>query len=214
MLIYIIRHGETDANREGLLQGWSDHPLNGDGTSLAVETGEGMRGIHFDEVITSPQLRARQTAELVMKASGNENAPVSFDDRIKELCMGDYEGKRFKGERCEVDPQLVLQFLHNPITAPSFPNGESIAHLMERTQSFLKELGARDDGKTYLVSTHGCALRAMLNFLYEKPESFWHGHVPYNCVVNIVEAKNGELKLIGDDVVYYDKAKCIDRYSS
>ena len=52
----------------------------------------------------------------------------------------------------------------------------------------------------------------MLNFIYDNPDDFWHGHVPYNCVVNIVEAANGEINLVGDDVIYYDKRFCVDRY--
>jgi broad specificity phosphatase PhoE len=78
----------------------------------------------------------------------------------------------------------------------------------------LKELIAKDDGKTYLVSTHGCALRAMLNFLYEYPEDYWHGHVPYNCCVNIIEVKNGAATLIADDLIYYDQDIAIDRYKT
>lgn len=49
MLIYIIRHGETDLNAKGILQGWLDEPLNGNGRKLATITGREMRNIHFDE---------------------------------------------------------------------------------------------------------------------------------------------------------------------
>ena len=71
---------------------------------------------------------------------------------------------------------------------------------------------SKDDGKTYLVSTHGCALRAMLNFMYEYPGDYWHGHVPYNCCVNVIEVKNGVATLIADDLIYYDQDMAIDRY--
>ena len=52
----------------------------------------------------------------------------------------------------------------------------------------------------------------MLNPLYEHPEDFWHGRVPYNCTVSIVEAHNGNMKLIADDKLYYDPDLVIDRY--
>ena len=77
---------------------------------------------------------------------------------------------------------------------------------------FLRELAARDDGKTYLVATHGCALRCMLNPFYEDPSDFWQGRVPYNCSVNKIEANAGELKLVEMDKVYYDLAETVDRY--
>ncbi|MBQ3488259.1 MAG: histidine phosphatase family protein, partial [Clostridia bacterium] len=59
----------------------------------------------------------------------------------------------------------------------------------------------------------GCALRAMLNYLYEDPSDFWHMHVPYNCAVSIVEGRNGRGRLIGDDVIYYDRSQIVDRYA-
>ena len=82
-------------------------------------------------------------------------------------------------------------FFTEPFHFTGCPNGESIAEVCERTQSFLKELIKRDDDKTYLVTTHGFALRGMLNYLYEDPSDYWHGHVPYNCAVNIIEANHG-----------------------
>lgn len=63
-----------------------------------------------------------------------------------------------------------------------------------------------------MISTHGCALRGMLNWLYINPEDYWHGHVPYNCAVNIVRSENGSVELIADDVILYDRKYCIDRY--
>ena len=208
--IYIIRHGETDANKEGRLQGWSDWDLNEMGVLLARETGRALKGTSFDLCVTSPLKRALQTAQIVLEESGNGSCPLLYEDDIREINMGRYEGKLIKGDP-EVDMSLARAFLYDPISCPAFPEGESISQLMERTQRFLKEL-AKKDYETVLVSTHGCALRAMLNFLYENKEDFWHGHVPYNCCINIVEAENGELKLAAEDLIFYDEALCIDRY--
>ena len=84
MQIYIIRHGETALNAKGLLQGITDEPLNRNGISLAAETGRNLRGITFDACISSPLTRARQTAEILLRESGNEGVPIEFDDRIME----------------------------------------------------------------------------------------------------------------------------------
>ena len=204
MRIYIIRHGETDANKKGYAHGWTDGLLNENGKILAQITGRGMKGIRFDRCISSPLIRARETAKIILRESDN-NVSISFDDRIKEMNFGSLEGINIRDEK-------VLRFLKEPILDYRFPNGESIAEVMGRTQDFLKELIARDDDKTYLVSTHGCALRAMLNFLYEDPDDYWHGHVPYNCCVNIIDVKDGAATLIADDMVYYDQEMVIDRY--
>ena len=204
MRIYIVRHGETNANKEGYLQGWSNGPLNENGRLLSEITGRGMKGIRFDHCISSPLSRAKKTAEIILGKSDN-SVSVSTDDRLKEINFG-------SAERMNIRDENVVRFLKNPVFDFRFPDGESIADVMERTQDFLKELIAKDDGKTYLVSTHGCALRSMLNFLYEDPEDYWHGHVPYNCCVNIIDVKDGAAELIADDKIYYDRELAVDRY--
>ena len=204
MRIYIVRHGETEANKQGYVQGWTDVPLNENGRILAELTGRGMKSIHFDHCFSSPLIRAKETAEILLRESGN-NISISFDDRIKEMNFGSFEGISVRDEQ-------VAQFLKDPVVDFKIPGGESIQEVMKRTQEFLKELIAKDDNKTYLVSTHGCALRAMLNFLYDNPEDYWHKHIPYNCCVNIVDAKDGAVTLIADDKIYYDPELAIDRY--
>ena len=56
--------------------------------------------------------------------------------------------------------------------------------------------------KTIMIATHGCAARALLQNVYEDDLGFWHGCVPPNCAVNIVEVTDGKAKLIGEDQVY------------
>ena len=204
MRIYIVRHGETEANKNGYLQGWTDVPLNENGRFIAELTGRGLKDIRFDHCISSPLIRAKETAEILLRESGN-SVSISFDDRIKEMNFGSFEGMSVRDEK-------LIQFLMEPVVDYKFPDGESFQEVMKRTQEFLKELIAKDDGKTYLVSTHGCALRAMLNFLYEDKDDYWHGHVPYNCCVNIIDVKNGTVTLIADDIIYYDPKLAFDRY--
>ena len=207
MLIYIIRHGETDLNVKGVLQGWVDEPLNESGMRLARITGEKMAGIRFDGCFSSPLQRAAETARIVLEASGND-LPIQYDDRLREISFGVAEGRH----RSTLGEQ-GRRFFEEPFRYEPFPGGESIRQVCARTQGFLKELLRRDDGKTYLLSTHGCALRAMLNYLYEDPSDFWHMHVPYNCAVSIVEGRNGQGRLVGDDVIYYDRSQIVDRYA-
>ena len=208
--IYIIRHGETELNALAIMQGWLNASLNESGRFLSAETGRALKNVHFDECISSPLARARETAEILLRESGNENTPLTFDDRIKEISFGTSEGKKM--DEADLPPEEARKFFTDPFHFRGFPKGETIAQLCERTQDFMRELIARDDGKTYLLATHGCALRAMLNPLYEDRSDFWHHHVPYNCVINIIEAESGKAKLVEDDRVYYDPKYCVDRY--
>lgn len=205
MQIYIIRHGETALNAKGIMQGITDEPLNQKGIDLAAETGRNMRDIHFDACISSPLVRAKQTAEILLRESGNEDTPIEYDERIMEFNCGEME-------LSEPVTEFHHRFFTEPIGFEGFPGGESIAQICDRTQEFLRELISRDDDRTYLVSTHGCALRAMLNVLYDDPSDFWHGKTPYNCVINIVEAHGGEAKLVVDDKIFYDPQWVVDRY--
>ncbi len=214
MKIYVIRHGETDTNKQEMLQGQCDDPINENGVLLAEITGRAMRGIRFDGCISSPLQRATKTAEIVLRESGNGDVPIETDDRLMEIEFGEWEHKHLKPEYGEVDPELLEIFYHDTLRFPGAAGGESIDDVCRRTQAALKELIARDDGRTWLVSMHGCSLRAMLNFLYDDPSDFWHGHVPYNCSVTIIEAEGGKACIIQDDIVYYDRSLIVDRYAA
>ena len=215
MRIYVIRHGETQANERGILQGQSNSPLLESGLALARTTGEAMRDIRFDAAFSSPLPRALITALEVLVHSGNTNLKLHTDDRLLEFDMGDVEGKRFKPGESEVDPELTRAFFEDPFAFDGFPGGENVQDVLTRTQEFLRDLaaGKLGDYGTVLVSTHGFALRAMLNFLYPNPADFWQGHVPYNCSVSILEAGSDGLHLAEFDKVYYDPALCVDRYA-
>ena len=206
MKIYILRHGETALNAEGVMQGWLDEPLNENGRKLAALSGQAMKGIRFDRCISSPFVRATETAEILLRESGNA-ANIAIDDRIREIHFGDLEGKSLSemGEE-------GYQFYMDPFRFVGFPNGERIQDVCIRTQSFLKELIAKDDGKTYLISTHGCAMRAMVNYLKDDPSDYWYGHGPYNCSFTIIEAEGGKARITDVDKVYYDACLIVDHF--
>ena len=212
MKIYVMRHGETTGNKEGRLQGWLDNPLNEYGIKLAELTGEGMReaGITFDAVFSSSLSRAYETARIIIEKTGSD-AEIQVDDRIKEINMGDWEGKKFRPGESEIDTEESKKFFRNPLKASGFPGGEGVRAVMERTQEFLREVAAKDY-RSVLVSCHGCSLRSMLNFLYDDPDDFWHGRVPVNCAVSILKVADGNIRLVENDKVFYDESLVIDRY--
>ena len=213
MRIYIVRHGETESNREGVFQGRTDSRLLESGFELARQTGQALAGVRFDAAFSSPLSRAWSTARTVLDASGNGALELRPDDRLLEISMGEFEGKRFRPGEREVDAEASRLFFEDPFAFPGFPGGEDVHAVCARTQEFLHEL-AQCDWDTVLVSTHGFALRAMLNPLYADPGVFWQGHVPYNCSVSIVEGDAAGLRLLASDRVYYDPSLCVDRYAT
>ena len=212
MKVYVIRHGETSANVSGVFQGRLDTELLESGRALASAVGQALAGVRFDAAFASPLSRSQVTARALLDASGNGDVPVSIDERLYEISVGECEGKHFRPGECEVDEEYLHGYFDDPLHFDGFPGGESTREVCERTQAFLKELSSRDYD-TVLVSTHGFALRAMLNMVYDDPSDFWHGGVPLNCSVSIVETHDGRFTLVGDDVVYYDQSLTSDYYS-
>ena len=208
MKIYIVRHGETALNAKSVMQGRLDEPLNESGRELAVITGQNMKNVRFDVCISSPLKRAEETAKIILKESGND-IPVVFDDRITEIDFGELEGKRLS----EMGEQGYL-FYSDPLKFDGFPHGENVYDVRKRTGEFLEELISKNDGKTYLVSTHGCAMRAMVNGLFDDPSDFWRGHAPYNCSFTIIECDGGAPRITALDRVFYDKELIVDRFKT
>ena len=81
---------------------------------------------------------------------------------------------------------------------------ENISDILKRTREFWieKTTDPALADKTVLVSSHGCAVRALLQNIYQDPAHFWHGCVPPNCSINLVEVKDGKIRLLEEDKVY------------
>ncbi|MDO5147388.1 MAG: histidine phosphatase family protein [Eubacteriales bacterium] len=217
MKLYVIRHGETRLNVEGRLQGWIDEPLNENGRELARVTGESLKKVPFDMVITSPLKRARETGELAVAASCQyygRKVPLIEDDRIREIRWGSWDGLGCREDNFEIPSENFNRFYTDALHFEGAPDGESIRDVCERTGEFFREVLQKEEyqDKTILISLHGCALRAMLNPVYEDRENFWQERVPFNCAVSVLEAEGGRAKLLEKDKIYYDESLCIDNY--
>ncbi len=85
-----LRHGATDWNRQGRFQGRTDNPLNDDGTAQAHAAAEKLRAVELGHVVSSPLLRAVQTAEIIANVASKT---VTLDQGLIELDFGSFEGK-------------------------------------------------------------------------------------------------------------------------
>lgn len=215
MKLYLIRHGETDWNASKRLQGTTDIALNEKGEELAKKTCAGMADIPLDLIFTSPLKRAVRTAELVR---GKRNIPILAEERIREICFGDYEGLVHQGENCNIPDPAFQNFFEHPESYPTPPNGESLESLMKRTGEFLEELKNREElkGKNILLSSHGAAVRALLaNMERSDVAHFWGGGVHRNCAVSCAELRNGAYQVLWQNKIYYETKdevmKCVQK---
>lgn len=204
MLLYLIRHGETDYNKRKKNQGQIDIPLNDYGRELAEKTREGLLEVPFDLCICSPLGRARETAELILK--GRE-VPIITDDRIIEISFGKYEGRCWNPDSWdEAMPRDFQCFFDEPGRYAAPEDGESLEQLKQRTGDFLRDIGTREEYKDsiILVSTHGAALAGMVaNIKNLYVADFWGDGCNSNCGVTKVEIIDGKQKILAENVIYY-----------
>jgi broad specificity phosphatase PhoE len=137
--LLLVRHGETDWNADGRLQGQTDRPLNDFGRRQAQRLGEQLQGERLVAIYSSDLARARETAEIVGERLG---LPVVLDSGLREKDWGNWEGLTAV-ERDRVE------FV-----------GESTEAHQERTLDALRRISERhpDDGRV-LVVTHGGSMR-------------------------------------------------------
>ena len=175
MDIYVIRHGQTDANLRHELQGRRDIPLNERGREQAqrVRALLDERGIFFDRVYSSPLGRAVETAQIVSGGS----VPVETDDRLLEMDYGPYEGMNLRKPAPEV-VTFFSDFVRNPA-----PDGmEQLSSVTARAGKFIEEV-ARSSGERVLVSTHAILMKGILEYLTpDSCGSYWSKFIG-NCAV-------------------------------
>lgn len=201
MRLYIMRHGETAWNAQRKIQGVADIPLDEKGRKLAEITGRALRDVKFDLVITSPLCRAKETARLVIE---DRMIPWIEDQRIQEICFGVMEGMQISGSDHPQFQENLQKFFQDPWNFQAPENGESIEDVCRRTREFWNDMIHKEEYQedTILISSHGCASRALMQNVYQDHD-FWHGKVPPNCSINIVDVINGDVTLVAADKIYY-----------
>lgn len=157
-LITLLRHGESEGNSSGLLQGQSDFPLTSSGVDQARELAAFWKstGTKFDLIVSSPLLRASQTAEII---SNHLHAPIEFDPAWKERGFGRLQGSKLE-EIDHLEPRVDFFHPFNPIGG----NGESQLDLYIRACQALQKIILQPPG-SYLVVSHGGILNKALYFI-------------------------------------------------
>lgn len=200
MILYMMRHGETDWNRKHLFQGRTDIPLNENGRKVAELTREGLREVAFDIAFCSPLCRAKETAEIILQG---RDIKLIEDERIIEMGFGEYEATAMKQ-----DSEELRTFFEAPHLYRDTKGVESFEAVLEREKSFLEELIANPEyqDSTILIATHGAAIRGLVCVLKENSiADFWEGGVHKNCGMTIAEVRDGNVQILKEAVIAYDE---------
>lgn len=194
--VYLIRHGRTEWNELGLLQGWADSPLVEKGIVGAQRTGEALADVPFAACYSSLMKRAQDTAELII---GSRNIPHFHHKGLNEIYFGNWEGKAIAELR---EHPEYLQLGNSPKDYQALESqGETVEQLYQRvTNAFWQIVERHQHDEAILIVSHGLALTLLTAVLkgvhwhnFRDPEQ--HGFTA-NTAINIVEVEKGEAKLV------------------
>ena len=195
-VLYYVRHGETDLNRQGRLQGRRDIPLNAHGRRQAAECGVLLRDLFARDhrqaqdlkYVSSPLKRARETMEILRATLGLQAHDYEIDARLIEIAYGEWEGLTL--QEIEMRDASVLSARERDKWDFAPPGGESYRELANRIDSWYKSLTADT-----VVAAHGGGVRALM------------------AILNIVSEEQATHAQIAQDIVYVFADGKMSRYA-
>ena len=147
MKLYIIRHGQTDWNVEGKIQGRQDIPLNDMGRRQARALADGMKSRPVASVYSSPQKRAMETAEAI---AGPLGLTVKAVPQLMEIGYGDWEGRSAE-DILTTDRELYESWWQHPATVAP-PGGETLNQVDERCRQAWDMIRSGMKGDTIFIN--------------------------------------------------------------
>lgn len=171
--LYFVRHGQTYWNVDNKICGATDIALTPLGHEQAIRTGEEIlkSGIQFDEIISSPLVRASETARHISEIT---KKPMRLDSRLTEQNFGKYESTARDGKEF----QLAKEHF-----ADRYGNGESMLHLAQRIYNLIDEIKADPDERTYLLVAHNGIARVVESYFHSMSNREYASFGVRNCAV-------------------------------
>lgn len=183
MKICLVRHGETEWNVRGILQGARDIPLNETGRTQAARTGQVLSALKWDRVFTSHLSRAYDTGAAIAAACGLP-APTVVP-HIQERDFGIFDGWPSRGEGKPTAEQMANE-----------PTVETRQATADRMEAALLKLCGENYGKDIVLVSHNGALGALLRRLFGQDVV----RNLKNCSINLLEYKDGRFHALDIDL--------------
>ena len=165
MELYLVRHGETEWNKEGRYYGYSNVCLSEEGVAQAKMLGKFLKNISFDKVICSPLCRAVDTAKELT------DIELIREKRLMEQNFGQFEGKTYK-ELLNQYPK-ELQSWNEDHENFRIPEGESFSDVRLRVESFLEDL-KNETGKILIVAHKGTLGHMLAAMMHLPLSGYWN----------------------------------------
>lgn len=193
--IYLLRHGQTDYNLQGVVQGSGiDAPINATGRAQAEAFFGAYREVQFDQLYHSALIRTRQSIQGFIDLG----IPVVALTELNEISWGDYEGTPMTPEEGEYYRMMLDQWQQGNLDY-AIAGGESPNSVAERLHRAIQII-LNGPGETILVCMHGRAMRIFLSLICETPlkemDQYEHGNL---CLYLLRQDKKGGFMLLKEN---------------
>lgn len=191
-ILYIIRHGETELNKKGIVQGRGiNASLNETGIGQADEFYQTYKDVPFDRLYTSTLQRTHQTVQQFIDSGIHWKQLSGLD----EMAWGEYEGRESTEETRSAFRTMMKNWTDSYLDF-KFEGAESPLEVQVRQADALKDILSQPDDETILICMHGRALRLILCTMMQTPLSEMDNYPHQNVVLYKVEYRNGRFSLL------------------
>jgi broad specificity phosphatase PhoE len=189
--VYLVRHGQTEWNKELRFRGRSDIPLNEEGRREAAATADALKEKDIRAIYTSPLRRSIETAQPVAEFFHLEIVPVR---ELIDISYGDWEGLTYdEVKRRYADTYTMWEQCPDMV---QFPNGENLDEVRERSFFAFKGIVEKNPGKSILIIPHRVINKVLLCALLDLNNSqFWKVKQDTGCI-NLIEYSDQKVVLV------------------
>ena len=196
--LYLVRHGQTYWNANGMLQGHCNSNLTEEGIRQAKLLGEKLGDVDFEVIYSSDLGRAIETAEIL---KGLRNQEIVLEKSLREMGFGKVQGV-YKDEFERNYPVQYRNLWNYPhLYDPSEFGGETFEEVEERAAAILEDIIERHSSGNVLLVSHGLCLKLIFKFIWDHSlEQFWKEPTPKNTSLSIISIEDGKMnvELFGD----------------
>ena len=201
MRLWLVRHGETDANVAGLYSGHAPTALTERGIAQAQTVGKLLHNLPIDSVLCSERERARRTTRLIL---GDRDLPVRIMPELNEMFFGDWEMRHHRDLAREDAENYALWCNDWQNATPT--NGEGFQAFSQRVERFIAQLADYKASQNLLVVSHQGVLSVLIARLLSMPAAaMWHFRVEQGCWSAIDLCDDfAVLKVLNSRAVWHD----------
>ncbi|MDA8512743.1 adenosylcobalamin/alpha-ribazole phosphatase [Citrobacter sp. Igbk 14] len=177
MRLWLVRHGETEANVAGLYSGHAPTPLTERGIAQAQSLSGLLRNVPFNNVLCSELERARHTTQLIL---AEREVPVRVMPELNEMFFGDWEMRHHRDLAREDAENYAVWCNDWQNATPT--NGEGFQAFSQRVERFIARLADYKDSQNLLVVSHQGVLSVLVARLLSMPAAaMWHFRIEQGC---------------------------------